>query len=548
MHRGMRTTVPSARHPTDAGPSEEGGKGKGRDHADGRGPAGVRRRGGRSRVLSGLALLTSIVILGTAAGGRLYYGHLNDSIRKGERSSGSGGAEKTGPNAAGQTPLNILLLGSDSRANEADAELGGGRADRNRPPLADVQMLLHISADRSNASLVSIPRDTRVDIPRCEDPRTGRVYPPVNAIINESLARGGPGCTLATWEKLTGIYIDHWMMVDFSGVVSMADAVGGVEVCVRQNVWDRDLRTGKGGSGLKLKAGRQRIRGETALQWLRTRYAFGSDMGRTRAQHMYLSSMLRKLRSQNVFTDTGSLMSLAEAATRAVTVDEGLGSVRRLFDLAMEFKSIPADRITTAVMPSVPDPLNPGAHLVPKPGEAQRLFAMVRHDIPFDANGKRKPPGTAGGGKAADKDRSLPPASPRSEIPVTVLNGTGTDSSPPVPGRATAVADHLAASGFTRAVAGNSPRGQKTTTLRHPVGEQSRADALAVAELLGLPRSAVKESAETGSVTLVVGADWPKGTDYRAAPPGREAVPESANPLNGGDTGACMDVYRPYVW
>lgn len=266
---------------------------------------GRRRPKRKHRVLRWSATTLAVLILGTAGAGYLYYQHLNGNIQKGQRSSGDSKATRTGPNAAYQTPLNILLIGSDSRNSAENLKLGGHRESVGAPPLADVQMLIHLSADRKSAAMVSIPRDTRVHIPTCKDPDTGKVYPATDDIINTTLARGGAGCTLNTWQDLTGVYIDHWMMVDFAGVVRMAHAVGGVDVCVKQNVWDRSTAAQRGGSGLKLKAGTHKVDDVQALQWLRTRHAWGSDLMRARAQHMYLNSMIRTLKGQNVFTDSG---------------------------------------------------------------------------------------------------------------------------------------------------------------------------------------------------------------------------------------------------
>lgn len=252
-------------------------------------------------------------------------------------------------------------------------------------------MLLHVSADRQNASVVSVPRDTRVDIPECTDPKTGEKFKKTKAMINETLGRGGPGCTLATWEKLTNIYIDHWMTIDFSGVVQMADAIGGVEVCVKDNVWDRPLPTAEGGSGLKLKAGKTKVKGEQALQWLRTRHAFSSDLGRAQAQHLYMNSMMRELKGQNAFTDVGRITSLAEAATKALEVSEEIGSVKKLYSLAMQLKNVPTNRITMTTMPTLQDPLDVD-RLVVNPTDADKLWTMVRKDVPFDKNGAPQAP------------------------------------------------------------------------------------------------------------------------------------------------------------
>ena len=169
-------------------------------------------------------------------------------------------------------------------------------------------MLLHVSADRSNMSVVSMPRDTRGRHPQVHRPGHRQDLPRATGrtMTNESLGRGGPGCTVATWEKLTGIHIDHFMMIDFAGVVSMADAIGGVPVCVDANVYSHN-RQGQG-SGLKLEEGTHAVKGEQALQWLRTRYGFedGSDIGRTKAQHMYMNSMVRELRENAKLTDPAS--------------------------------------------------------------------------------------------------------------------------------------------------------------------------------------------------------------------------------------------------
>ncbi|MFJ2115279.1 LCP family protein, partial [Streptomyces sp. NPDC087850] len=338
------------------------------------------------RVLRWSAAVLSLLILGTAGAGYLYYEHLNGNIRSGARSGSGDDPDKAGANAAGQTPVNILLLGSDSRNKPENVALGGSRNTIGDPPLADVQMLVHISADRKNASVVSIPRDTRVTIPECEDAKTGKVYPQTETIINASLGRGGAGCTLSTWQRLTGLYIDHWMTIDFSGVVRMADAIGGVDVCVKNNVWDRPTAYASGGSGLKLTAGTHKIQGEQALQWLRTRHAFSSDLGRAKAQHMYMNSMIRHLKDQNVFTDTARLTGLAEAATESLEVSEEIGTVKKLFDLAMQLKSVPTDRVTMATMPTVEDPQDRN-HLIPDPADAPKLWTMLRDDVAFDSNG-----------------------------------------------------------------------------------------------------------------------------------------------------------------
>ncbi|MEV7865904.1 LCP family protein [Streptomyces sp. NPDC088124] len=500
------------------------------------------------RILRWAAAVLSLLILGTAGAGYLYYRHLNGNIRSGERSNGSSGLDQPAANSAGQRPLNILLIGSDSRNKPENVELGGSRGSVGSPPLADVQMLVHVSADRKNASVVSIPRDTRVDIPECKDAETGTVHPATNTIINETLARGGPGCTLSTWEKLTGVYIDHWMTIDFSGVVKMADAIGGVEVCVKDNVWDRPLPGVPGGSGLKLTAGKHRIQGEQALQWLRTRHAFESDLGRAKAQHMYMNAMIRELKSQNVFTDTPRLTGLAEAATKSLEVSEEIGTVKKLFDLAMQLKSVPTDRLTMTTMPTVTDPQDAN-HLVAGGADAEHLWAMVRDDVAFDSNGDsaedKAAAAAAAKRKKAAEDALQEPTTTPAETGVMVRNGTG-GAQTPVQGRATDIAGALVAKGYTLTKADGQQSPQETTTVSYPSADLE-GNAQAVAKALGIPTSSVKRSTDVSGVTVVVGADWREGSSFpKESAPAAGGVPDTADAINGSEKDACMDVYAPY--
>lgn len=523
-------------------PAPRAGSGH-RRRRGGSGPNRPNRRSRRRRVLRWVAFGLAFLILGTAAAGYLYYRHLNGNIRSGQRLSGDSGVARSEADAAGRRPVNILMLGSDIR-DEANAKLGGGWDNIGGPARADVQMLIHISADRKNASVTSVPRDTIVDIPECTDPKTGTKYKATRTMINESLANGGPGCTLATWEKLTNVYIDHWMMIDFTGVVSMADAIGGVEVCVNQNVFDQsEPGSGTGGSGLKLKAGTTKIQGEQALQWLRTRHAFGSDMGRAKAQHMYMNSMMRGLKGQNAFTDIPRLTGLAEAATKALKVSEEIGSVKKLLDLALLLKDVPVNRITMATIPVLDAPGDKN-RVILNPQDAEKMWTMLRKDVAMDANGD--PAAAASGSPSPSPEPSKAPPSDPAKIAVQVVNGTGVGAAP-VGKRATVIAGQLVSKGFTQAKASTTLTPEKTTVVQYATDAQA-ADAQAVAAALGVPATAAQKSSAVSAITLVVGADWRTGNVYPQQPaPEAGAVPESADILNGTDT-SCMDIYKYYRW
>lgn len=523
-------------------PPGQGGRHGGGDGGGGRRgvPAGERRRR-RRRALRWSATILAVVILGTAGAGYLYYQHLNDNIKKDALNIGDekDRAAKSKANAAGQTPLNILLIGSDARDSEENQKLGGAKDTFNTPARADVQMLLHVSADRSNMSVVSMPRDTLVDIPKCTDPKTGKTYAAeTTAMTNDSLGRGGPGCTVATWEKLTDIHIDHFMMVDFSGVVSMADAIGGVPVCVDANVYSH---TSSGhGSGLKLTKGTTSVKGRQALQWLRTRYGFedDTDIARTKAQHQYMNSMVRQLRENATLSNPNKLRRLAETATKSITVDDGLGTVAKLYDLSNELKKVPTKRITMTTMPWVYSSTSSG-RVVPKPTDAEQLFRLVREDIALDGKDKKK---TTTAAKA-----STDPAAADDKIAVQVQNGTRTSTTAPVPGRARDVAQLLVDKGFTQAEADSSTvLSEGKTVIRYPSADLE-GDAQRVAKALGVPTSSVKKSTSVSGVTLIVGADWMSGTKYKA-PADDNTTPTSADALNGSDTTACMHVDPDYIW
>ncbi|MEW2493978.1 LCP family protein [Streptomyces nodosus] len=510
-----------------------GGQSGGRVH-DGQVKERPRRR---RRVLRWSATVLSVVILGTAGAGYVYYRHLNDNLKKGDLNLGEAKdrAAAPTPNAAGQTPLNILLIGSDARDSAENQKLGGARDTFGGAPRADVQMLLHLSADRTNMSVVSMPRDTLLQLPKCTDPETHQVYPATTslAMTNDSLGRGGPGCTVATWEKLTGIHIDHFMMVDFAGVVSMADAIGGVPVCVDKNIYSH-TSTGHG-SGLKLKAGTTSVKGKQALQWLRTRYGFedGSDIARTKAQHQYMSSMVRQLRENATLSNPNKLRNLAEKATEALTVDKGLGSVAKLYDLSTELKKVPTERITMTTMPYV----YVGVRVVPKEGDADQLFRLVREDIPLDGKNTKKKP-------VAEKTEA--PLDSDDKIAVQVQNGTRSSTLAPASGRASAVAQLLVGKGFTAARADSSTLlSEEKTVIRFPTADL-KGDAQRLAEVLGLPLSSVQQSTDVSGVTLVVGSDWRTGTEYKA-PKEDNTTPESANILNGAAK-ECMKVDPSYSW
>ncbi|MGW0209519.1 LCP family protein [Streptomyces sp. NPDC003233] len=444
----------------------------------------------------------SAVIVVTAGAGWWFYEHLNGNIHS-VALDGKGGAEKA--DAFGRTPINILVMGSDGRTSAADCKLGGGcsRTGVQSGSNADVEMVLHISADRSNATVMSIPRDTMAQVPACKDSETGQSTSGYYGQINSAL-QYGPACQVATVHQLTGIPIDHFVKLDFSGVVKMSDAIGGVSVCVSDDVYDTY-------SHLKLSQGTHTLKGEAALEFVRSRHGFGdgSDLGRTVSQHIFLSAMIRKFKSAGTLTDPTAVYGLADAATKALTVDDGLGSVKKLISLASDVNKVPTKRMTFTTMQTAPDPNNKDRVLVG--AGAKTLFSTIANDQSLTTGSGQKAAAASATAKATAS------AVPASQIAVTVENGTT------VTGRASAVATALTDQGFSSGTTtANAPSPTTTSTLTYGTGQKAEAET--VAKALGLSSSHLKQGTGSG-LTLVIGSDWPSGTTF----PGGKSAPAPAD-------------------
>ncbi|MFE1838091.1 LCP family protein [Streptomyces sviceus] len=482
------------------------------------------RRGRRALKIAGICL--ALLVLGTAGVGWWFYQHLNGNINS-VALDGKGGSEKA--DAFGRTPINILVMGSDGRTSKADCKLGGGCSQtgvQSGNGNADVQMVVHISADRSNATVMSIPRDTMVDVPACKDSESGESTSGYYGQINSAL-RYGPACQVATIHQLTGIPIDHFVKLDFSGVVKMSDAVGGVSVCVDNNVYDTY-------SHLKLSKGDHTLKGQAALEFVRSRHGFGdgSDLGRTVSQHIFLSAMIRKFKSAGTLTDPTAVYDLADAATKALTVDDGLGSVKKLIGLAADVNKVPTKRMTFTTMQTAADP-NDTNRVVVGAG-AKALFSSIADDQSLSTGSGKKSTAASATAKAS--------AVPASRIAVTVENGTE------ITGRASVVANALTGQGFSSATTtANAPSPATTTMLTYGTGQ--KAEAQTVAKALGLRTSHLKEGTGTG-LTLVIGSDWTSGTTFPGgssspAPADTKAAVSNAHAQTADEAKKCAQV-SPY--
>jgi LCP family protein required for cell wall assembly len=304
----------------------------------------------------------------------------------------------------------MLLVGGDDGNGEA-------KYGPREKVLNDVNILLHVSADHTKATAISVPRDTYVNIPQCVNTDTGATSPAVTHMrINQSLSRGGKEgglkCVVDTFRQLTGQEIPYAAKITFDGVVSMSNAVGGVPVCVANDI-DDNL------SGLHLTAGEHTLSGDDALAFLRTRHGVGdgSDLGRISNQQVFLSSLMRTLKSKQTLSDPKKVYDIAHVVADNMQLSTSLGSVSTLASLAYTLKDVPLGNITFLQYPTAP--ASDGSEGVdPVKSSAQQMIDAVFSDKEVSITG-----GTAPGNIGSVKQ--TPTASPS---PTDVATGVPTNA------------------------------------------------------------------------------------------------------------------------
>lgn len=330
-----------------------------------------RRKSHRRAVWTTIVATQVAVALVTAGGVFLVHKNLNDNIAAGDKVDHR--VDKVLPDGAEEgdrEPLNILVLGSDSRAGAGNAI---DKENTDGSQRADLTILLHISQDRTNAYGVSLPRDAIVDRPDCRvDGETVKGEDGVR--FNTAFEVGGPTCAVQTVEELTKIHIDHFLALDFNGFKDMVDAVGGVEVCIPKDVDDDE-------HNIHFDAGTQVLEGQQALNYVRERYQLSvtGDIGRMKRQQAFIASMISKVRSAGTLSQPQRVIDFLNAFTSSIQVDEGLDTVGKLVDLAMEVQHTGLDKIRFLTVPIEPDPNNPMVTLVWAPA-AKDLWERIRQD------------------------------------------------------------------------------------------------------------------------------------------------------------------------
>lgn len=339
------------------------------DTARARSRRGPIRRWARRGVLG-----VGLVLVAAGGAGWAVYAKLDSNITPDEAAAAElARYEKERPTALVRDAQNILLIGSDSRAGQANRRYGRDSGTER----SDTTILLHLSAERRSATAVSIPRDLMVNVPGCRR-RDGSRTEPMFAMFNYAFQKGGSACTIRTVERLTDIRVDHHMVVDFHGFKEMVDAVDGVEICLAEPIDDKAAK-------LRLPAGKVTLNGEQALGYVRARKSLGdgSDTDRMERQQRFLAALVHKVQSNDVLLNPVRLYPVLDAATSSLTTDPALASLRGLYELARGVRDIPTERVQFLTVPRESYIHNANRDQLVEP-EAQRLFQRLRIDAPVE--------------------------------------------------------------------------------------------------------------------------------------------------------------------
>ncbi|MFC6696321.1 LCP family protein [Nocardioides daphniae] len=337
--------------------------------------AGPKRRGRKKKrhtvgtvILSTLLVLTLVTGLGAVAFYRSITGNLNESDAMNQLKDRPEDYD-TGP----KKPVRILVMGTDTRAgegNKIDGETGTEHSDTN--------ILLHISADRSRAYGISIPRDSLVTRPDCgvDDEIPGEE----NATWNEAYQVGQEGCTVEQFELNTGVRVDGFVKLDFNGFKGMVDAIDGVPVCVPYDIDDEK-------HDIFIKAGEREIRGDEALDYVRVRaVGSGSDIGRISRQQTFIASMVKKVSSAGTLSRPDKVLGFLTAVAKALTISENISDLKRLTGIALSLQNVGMDKVKFVTVPHSEFPReSPFWGRVQWTEQADEMWRKIARDRPLGA-------------------------------------------------------------------------------------------------------------------------------------------------------------------
>ena len=503
--------APGSASPTPGGPRPPGG-GQSRHSGTRRRPAPApaqqqlmarisagRRARRRRALLVAAGLMSALVMLASGSAWALT-SYINDHL--GRLNAGTTGTPSSGP-------LNILVAGLDERTGLTPRQqtllhVGRSTGETN----TDTLMLVHVPADHRFVRVVSLPRDSWVNIP-------GHGMNKINA----ALGLGGPQLMVQTVEQATGLTVNDYVEVNFLGFVKVIDALGGVNICLPYAVNDAY-------SGLRMSAGLHHVNGITALEFARDRHSFAtSDLARIQDQQQLISTALSEGISSGVLANPVRLESFLSAASAAIRVDQGFNVV----SLADELRGISPSAVTFTTVPlastNYMTPTGESAVLWDS-GGAAALFNQLKTDQPPSA---RAP---------ARGHRPARHGLRRSQVSLDVYNGTQ------IAGLSAAAGRQLAALGFRVNRSGVDWTSQNITqtVIQYPAGQKASAQLVRQA----LPGAALAQVNGLARVRILLGQNDHAVTGPAASPaPGGQGQSQpSQNAQPGQQRTAAQDACR----
>jgi LCP family protein required for cell wall assembly len=327
-----------------------------------------RRKAFQPRKVVVRVIVASLVALAlvTGLGVNLAYNHWNNLLVRKDVN----GQLHNRPPKLKAGPLNILVMGSDSRSGKGDNIDGKGDIGER----SDTTILFHLSADRKSAYGISIPRDTLVDRPACYKDDGTEIPAADHVMWNDAFSAGGPACTIQQFEQLSGVRVDNYVVVDFNGFKNMVDALDGVEVCIPQEIDDPAHH-------IKLMPGTREIKGQEALSYVRVRYTVGdgTDTMRIHRQQAFMASMIKKAVSAGMIARPDRVVKFISALTGSLTTDfKNIGQMASIAEAAKGVGLNDIKFVTTPWHYSTSDPgrveWDPSVH---------RLFRLLAEDEPL---------------------------------------------------------------------------------------------------------------------------------------------------------------------
>jgi LCP family protein required for cell wall assembly len=493
----MRTARSGRRHGAGGPPAAGAPEGPG-------GPEGKRRRPA-VRVAAWASAALVLVVIAGGLFGYVKYRQIWDGIHH-DVVTGLGNRPPKYNDA-----MNILVFGSDSRAGLTRRQQLTLHVGAQGCGCSDTVMVVHISPGHHRAVVLNLPRDTMVPVYGCAAGvgYSGQAADPQGLVqINQTLSRGGPSCLYKTVEQTTGIHIDHFVQLEFTGVVNVVNDVGGVNVCVPQNISDAQ-------SGLRITAGEHHIDGLTFLEFWRARYSLadGTDLKRIARDDLLLAEMLRGIIGSGLLSSPTRLLPVVDDAAHAIyATDSGLTQTDML-QIAQSFRGLSSKNVQFIEAVTQPYPPAPAQVELVEPGD-QQLFSAVARDISLP-----KAKAKAGHGVAAAA--TVAPATVR----VAVMNGTT------VPGLAANTAAGLAARGFQVVGTPGDAAASATTVVAYPSSAELPAARTLAAQV---PGATLRQDATVtaGTVELVIGANFSSLASQggTTAPPGTAGTTPGTSP------------------